>query len=395
MPKGKLRILHLMASNFIGGPEKQILHHALEATSPAREVSIASFRKGLARPEFLQRAAEMGLPTLELSSSRFDIRVIFELARELRRKEISILCTHGYKANIVGCAATHFTSCAQIAFVRGWTAETPRVNFYEGLDRLLLRRTDRVVCISRPLAEQLSKERRGLHAPVIIPNAVLIPTEHIVLPLDRTAIRRALGLREDAFLVCAVGRLSVEKGQRHLLDAARILVSQNPKLQILVLGEGRERKRLEDQVARLGMKNHVIFVGFKDDVHSWIQACDVLANPSLTEGVPNVVLEAMALGTPVVATSVGGLPDLVQHGESGLLVPAGDPLALAAAIWDLCANPQEALRLARNAQTRVSREYSSARQNQRLLDLYATVLPPAGDSLDTELKLGSPASTEF
>jgi glycosyltransferase involved in cell wall biosynthesis len=383
-----------MASNFVGGPEKQVLHHALEGASPAREIWIGSFCKGSARPEFLQRAEEMGLPTLELWSSRFDPRVVFELEEKLRRKEISILCTHGYKANLVGRAATRLTHCKQIAFVRGWTAETCRVKVYERFDRLILRRTDWVVCVSRPLAEQLNNERNGLPAPIIIPNAVHCLTDDVVLPPDRTLIRRRLGLGEDAFLVCAAGRLSVEKGQRYLIDAAPTLVLQNPKLQILVLGEGRERKRLEDQVVRLKMRNHVIFAGFKDDVRPWIQACDVMANPSLTEGVPNVLLEAMAFGTPVVATRVGGVPDLVQHGESGLLVPPADPSALASAIHDLYANSREALRLARNAQIRVFQEYSSGRQAQRLFDLYAAVLRPAKDSLDTNLELSSPESTE-
>jgi glycosyltransferase involved in cell wall biosynthesis len=394
MGKSKVRILHLMASNFVGGPEKQVLYHALEGASPAREIWIGSFCKGPARPEFLQRAEEMGLPTLELWSSRFDPRVVFELAEKLRREEISILCTHGYKANLVGQAATRLTHCKQIAFVRGWTAETWRVKVYERFDRLILRRTDWVVCVSRPLAEQLNNERNGLPAPIIIPNAVHFLTDDVVLPPDRALIRRRLGLGEDAFLVCAAGRLSVEKGQRYLIDAAPTLVLQNPKLQILVLGEGRERKRLEDQVVRLKMRNHVIFAGFKDDVRPWIQACDVMANPSLTEGVPNVLLEAMALGTPVVATRVGGVPDLVQHGESGLLVPPADPSALASAIHDVHANPPEALRLARNAQMRVFQEYSSGRQVHRLFDLYAAVLRPAKDPLNTNLELSSPESTE-
>lgn len=394
MGKPKIRILHLMASNFVGGPEKQILHHAVTGTSPEREIWIGSFRKRSTSPEFLRRAEEMGLPTIVLRSSRFNPGQIFELAQELRREEISILCTHGYKANLVGWAAAHLTDCPQIAFVRGWTAETSRVRLYERLDRVIVRRVDRVVCVCRPVAEQLSTERKALPPPLTIPNAVLFFPDKIALPFDRAPIRRALGLREDAFLVCTAGRLSVEKGHRYLIDATPTLVSQNPNFQLLVLGEGRERKPLEDRVERLGIQNHVVFAGFKDNVRSWIQASDILANPSLSEGVPNVLLEAMALGTPVVATRVGGVPDLIEHGESGVLIPPADPLAVARAINDLHANPHEALRLARNAQTRVFQEYSSERQARRLLDLYAAVLRPGEDSLETSLKLGSPASTE-
>ena len=369
----KARILHLRASQFVGGPERQILHHAATAASPEREVWIGSFRDGPIRPELLQCAEQMGLSTFELSSGRFDPRTIFELARRLRHNEISLLCTHGYKANIVGWAASRLTGCPQIAFVRGWTGESWRVQLYDRLDRLVLRWTDWVVCVSHAQAKQLREKRKGRHAPVVIANAALLPREEVNPPIHRLRIRRALGLREDAFLVCAVGRLSPEKGHRYLLRAIAALVDHIPTLRITFLGEGHERKALENEVARLGVQNYVVFAGFKKDIQPWIQACDLLVNPSLTEGVPNVILEAMALGTPVVATRVGGVPDLVQDQQCGVLVPPGDPEALAVAIHDLFQRPTERVRLAQNA-TKQLEEYSPAKQNQRLLELYARAL---------------------
>jgi glycosyltransferase involved in cell wall biosynthesis len=368
-----VRILHLIASNFVGGPESQILRHALDVTSPEREIWIGSFRDAPARPEILQRAEDLGLTALEFSSGRFNPRTVLELVRALRRKQVSLLCTHGYKANVVGWLASRLSGCPQIGFVRGWTAETWRVRQYERLDRFALARVDWVVCVSQPQAEQLGKKREGRHPPIVIPNAALFLAEDVVLPIDRRPIRATLGLPEDAFLVCAAGRLSVEKGQRYLIDASASLASRIPNVRVLVLGEGRERPRLEEQLAQLGLQNHVVLAGFKKNVRPWIQACDVLVNPSLTEGMPNVVLEAMALGTPVVATRVGGIPDLIRDQESGLLVAPGDATTLANAVCDLCADPVKARRLAQNAQARV-REFSPESQQQRLLDLYALAL---------------------
>jgi glycosyltransferase involved in cell wall biosynthesis len=152
-----------------------------------------------------------------------------------------------------------------------------------------------------------------------------------------------------------------------------MLVPRVANLRFVLLGEGRERPELEKQVIRLGMRERVVFAGFQTDVRPWIQGCDVIANPSLTEGMPNAVLEAMALGTPVVATAVGGVPDMIQDQVSGLLVPPGDPAALASAILDLFANPSRAVQLARAAQTKLE-EFSPAKQCERLLDLYAEVL---------------------
>jgi len=368
-----VRILQLRASRFLGGPEKQILHHAVAVRSAKREIWIGSFRDGPVRTGFLQRAEEMGLPTLELGSGRFDPRTILELARKLRQKKISLICTHGYKANLIGWAASRLARCAHVAFARGWTGENWRIKLYDSLDRLVLRWTEWVVCVSQAQADQLQKKQKGHRAPLVISNAALFLAEDVLLPIDRLPIRRTLGLCEEAFLVCMVGRLSVEKGHRYLLDAIPHLIERIPKLQVLVLGEGAERRRLEEEVARIGVQNFVAFAGFQSDVKPWMQACDVLVSPSLTEGMPNVILEAMAFGTPVVATRVGGVPELLQYGETGILVPPADTPTLANAIYDLFANPAQALRLACKAQIGVQ-DYSPAKQDQRLLDLYARAL---------------------
>jgi glycosyltransferase involved in cell wall biosynthesis len=299
--------------------------------------------------------------------------VVAELALTIREKKFSLLCTHGYKANLLGWVASRLTGCPQIAFARGWTGENRRIKFYERLDRLVLRWTDWVVCVSRPLAEQIEKTRRGRTRPLVIANCALLPFESLKLPVDRLSSRKSLGLPQDGFFLCAAGRLSPEKGHRYLLHAIANLSRRIPGLQLVLLGEGQERARLEKQAEELGIGKHVIFAGFRKDIRPWIQACDLLVNPSLTEGTPNVVLEAMALGTPVIATRVGGLPDLIEHLISGVLVAPGDSDSLAAAIHASFASPAERLSLAQNAQKRLF-QYSPERQTQRLKDLYARAL---------------------
>jgi len=373
MAMDKVRILHLIATRFIGGPEKQILQHAISASSSNMEIWLGSFRDFPKRSEFLEHAERVGLPTAEFSSGRFGPRTIVELARTLREKRISVLCTHGYKANLLGWAASRLTGCPQIAFARGWTGENWRIKFYESLDRFVLRWTNWVVCVSRPLAEEIGRIRSGRTSPQLIPNCALLQFRSPTLPVDRSPIRRTLRLPQDSFCVCAAGRLSPEKGHRYLLQAVARLTGRIPRLVLILLGEGRERATLEDLARDLGIRKHVIFAGFKKDIRPWIQACDLLINPSLTEGMPNVVLEAMALGIPVVATAVGGVPDLIQNGKSGLLVPPARDEILAAAIYRLFANPAEARHLVQNAQIQLE-EYSPARQCQKLLSLYSEVL---------------------
>lgn len=371
--ESKVRILHLRATQFYGGPEKQILHHAIRASSSGVEIWLGSFRDSAARPELLERAEKAGLPTIELGSGRFNPGTVFELADVLRKNKISLVCTHGYKADALGWAASRLTACTQIAFARGWTRENRRVRFYEQLDRLVLARADWVVCVSRPLAEEISKNRVGRTAPVVIPNAALLPFHERCVTTDRLESRKVLGLPLNTFCICAAGRLSPEKGHRYLLDAVAHLTHRIPRLLLVLLGAGRERTELEKQAASLGIEKHVRFAGFRKDIRPWIEASDVLVNPSVTEGTPNVVLEAMAVGTPVIATSVGGVPDVIEHLKSGFLVASADPSALGAAIYAAFLNPAERLRWAQNARQRLS-DFSPEKQTQRLKELYATAL---------------------
>lgn len=368
----KVRILHLRATQFYGGPEKQILHHAIRASSSGVEIWLGSFRDGQARPEFLERAEKAGLPTIELGSGRFNPGAVFELAHVLRKNKISLICTHGYKANLLGWAATRLTRCTQIAFARGWTGENWRVGLYQQLDRLVLARADWVVCVSRPLAEEIARIRAGCTSPLIIPNAALLPF-HNDLPSDRLASRKVLGLSPNHFCICAAGRLSPEKGHRYLLHAVAELTHSIPKLLLVLLGEGRERMELEQHAAWLGIEKHVMFCGFRKDIRPWIEASDLLVNPSLTEGTPNVVLEAMAVGTPVIATSVGGVPDVIEHLNSGFLVAPADPNALAAGIHRAFLNPSERSQWAQHARKRLF-DFSPEKQTQTLNELYATAL---------------------
>jgi glycosyltransferase involved in cell wall biosynthesis len=380
MPSERLRILHLVATNCLGGPEKQILNHAVCASSAQQEIWLASFRDFPARPEFLVRAERMGLPTIEFSSGRFRLQTVLELVRTVKKNKFSLLCTHGYKANLLGWAASRLTGCPQIAFARGWTGENWRIKLYERFDRLLLRWTDWVVCVSRPLAVEIGRKRKRRTRAQFIPNCALFRFKDVALPVNRLPFRQALGLPEDVFCICAASRLSPEKGQRYLLQALPNLVGRIPRLLLVFLGEGRERPELERLATELGIRKHVLFAGFKKDIRPWIEACDLLVNSSLTEGTPNVVLEAMALGTPVIATGVGGVPDLVEHLTSGVLVAPGDSSVLAGAIHALFASPDERLLLAQNAQKRLFL-YSPERQTQQLKELYSKALEASHQGL--------------
>ena len=191
---------------------------------------------------------------------------------------------------------------------------------------------------------------------------------------DRAALKAQLGFSPQTRLIGAIGRLSVEKGQRYLVEAAAELARDFHDLKIVLLGEGRERTALEAQIKQLGLDGVVLLPGFQKNIALWMQALDVLANCSLTEGLPNVILEALAAGTPVVATAVGGVPELIRDRETGLLVPAANPAELARALATILRDLQLAGTLRRSGRAWVQTRFSPARQRESLLAIYRQCL---------------------
>lgn len=374
MASNPVRILHLIASNFVGGPEKQILHHALDIRSFGFDVWIGSFRDQPERAAILVQAQAAGLPVFESESSgRFDLRAVHELVSTIKRERIQLLCTHGFKANSIGVIAKTLAGVPQVAFCRGWTAETLRVRLYEILERQLIPFADRIVCVSEAQAEYFAS-RRWLRRRISIVHNAMLDSLGIPEECDREGSKVQLGFSPQTLLVGVVGRLSVEKGQRFLIDAAKELVGKFPNLRIVLLGEGRERENLEAQAREFGLEDVVMLPGFQKNVGTWMKAFDVVANCSLTEGIPNAILEAMAAGTPVVATDVGGVPALVKHRHTGLLVPPANPSSLAMAVSEVLADGSLASRLRQAGRDWVQTQFSAEGQRAALLELYRQCL---------------------
>lgn len=376
------RILHLIASDSIGGPEKQLLHHARDTRDADYEVILGSFQDEPQPPELLSVASRYGVETVSVPGG---VRpgLVDDLTKYLRTADIDLLCTHGYKANVVGHFAAKHANVAWVPFVRDFTSETWQVTLYERLERSLLVRSPWVVCISPAQARELGRLRRGRRAPLVIQNAVLAPRE-TGLSQEPAPSREELGFSARTFVFGAAGRFSREKGHRVLLDAFAMLQKMLPgqPMELLLLGEGREENALRSQARRLGIESRVCFAGFQRRSAAWMKVMNCLVQPSLTDGTPNSVLEAMLLGIPVVATNTGGIPDVIDAGETGLLVEPDSPLELAEAMKKMVRSSTLRSQLASEAKYRVAREFSPTRQRELLEMLYSTMI---GDSFSMDI----------
>jgi glycosyltransferase involved in cell wall biosynthesis len=211
----------------------------------------------------------------------------------------------------------------------------------------------------------------------VIPNGVSLTT---VKKTEIQHLRRGAGVPPKGYLIVSAGRLWPEKGHIHLVRAMPAVVEQLPRTVLAIAGDGVLRSELEAEARALGVADHIRFLGVRSDVRYWFAAADLFVLPSNSEGMPMALLEAMGMGAPVVATRVGGVPELVRDGETGRLVPPQNPSALAEVMVSLLRNKSERIRLAQNGQTYVMRYYSVERMYER----YARLLDPASFEVNGE-----------
>lgn len=309
-----------------------------QALPDSVRTTFASFPEGGKSRAFVDEVRTHGFASATLAN---DFPKVFAAVREvtalLRATACDVLLCHGYKAHMLGRLSARRLGIPAVAVSRGWTGETRKVKLYEWLDRRHLRFMDHVVCVSEGQAEKVRKWCRvpANRLSVIRNSARLAAFEHA----DPTARERLLGFFPSdsavSQVVLAAGRLSPEKGFGVLAEAADAICRENPFASVVIFGEGQLRCELEARVVSLGLRGRVVLPGFRTDLDSLISGADVVVLPSYTEGLPNVALEASAAGVPVVATSVGGTPEVIADGTTGILVPPGQPSAIAEKVNEL------------------------------------------------------------
>ncbi|MBX9580760.1 MAG: glycosyltransferase [Gemmataceae bacterium] len=362
-----MNLVHLTASTFLGGPERQML--GLAAALPASvRTTVVSFPEGGRCSAFLAAAEGQGVAAVGL---RHDFpRVagaVSELAGVLRDRGADLLLCHGYKANVLGRAAARRVGVPAVAVCRGWTAEDRKVRAYEWLDRRHLPLMDHVVCVSDG---QAAKVRWWCRVPERRLSVIRNAARFGDAAPARLALRGFLPAPVSNIVVAA-GRLSPEKGFDVLIDAAAEVLRNDPDIGFVLFGEGAMRPDLERRVTDLGLVGRFVLPGFRSDLDRLLPAADVVVLPSFTEGLPNVALEASAAGVPVVATAVGGTPEVVADGETGLLVPPGDPAALAGSLLHLLRDPALRSRAGAAGQRRMRERFTFAAQAAAYLALFA------------------------
>ncbi len=351
------RFRPVVCSLSLGGPYVETLR---EAGVPVHIVGFRGFKHGLWTVLYLPRIAE-------------ELR---RLTRLMRAEQPAIVHGFLFWAYIIGTFAAKAVRVPIVVASRrslGWfKAQKPH---YLRLERLANRWTDLLVANSEAVKQDVMARERMPSAKIrVVYNG--IDADRYARPPD-PILREELGIPAGAPVIGVVANLIHYKGHLVLLEACRRIREARPDTRVLLVGEGPCRKELHRRAANLGVAEMVCFLGSRRDVPELLAQISVAALPSLEEGFPNAVLEAMAAGKPVVASRVGGVPEAVRHGETGLLVPPGDPDALAEGLLALLADPKRAAVMGRAGKERARVQFDMDRMVREMEAIYEELLSAA------------------
>lgn len=370
-----MKLLALIEAYSITGPARNLLEFARQAQAENVETTIATFVRGSSDNLFTDTVRNCGIPLETIAEKgAFDRQVLRSLRTLVERVRPDIVQTHAVKSHFLARLSGLPSLAPWAAFHHGYTWPNFKAKAYNQLDRWSLRTAHRVLTVSQPFREELVSfgvPRQGIE---IIHNA--IPADWGVSARrveEAAALRAQAGIPADRQAILIVGRLSREKDHLTLLEAVAVLRDGlNPHL--VIVGEGPERARIEEKIRQLGMGDRVTFTGQQPSAQPWYGIADVAVLSSLSEGSPNALLEAMATEVPTVATRVGGIPEIVTHEESALLVKPGDVASMAAAMRRILTDPTLAARLTEQSRKLIAERHAPEARMRRLVSIYRSML---------------------
>ncbi len=364
------RILHLVETGGLYGAEKVILNLALETIAAGSFVPVIGCIVSASDEDtdLLKAARAAGIETARVVLGNRDFWwQIAGVALRLKRSGIGVIHSHGYKATIYGYLVhllTHIqvTATCHLWFLSEGVPLKTRVLIR--LEKYLYRHYPAVVAVSESIAEILITS--GVPA-----DKVRVVENGIELKEPVVANKRTFGAVPQ---VLNVGRLVSQKAQSDLIQAVAILARRGTRITVDIAGDGELRDQLADQLAREGLGMAIRLLGFRDDINDLLEVTDVFVLPSVMEGMPVSLLEAVAAGVPVITTAVGDIPKLITHEVSGLLVKVGDAEGLADAIQRTINDPVAAFRMADVARQVLHARYSCGKMYGKYAEIYSRLL---------------------
>ena len=368
-----------------GGPEKTVLNSPRYLQQYGIDCACLFMRPpGDAGFNVLQRkAVAAGAEIIGVDDrGPLDWHVVRDCIRICRERNVTIWHAHDYKSNAIGLLVRMFHRMHLVTTAHGWVRFTSRTPLYYKIDRACMKRYERVICVSQDLFERCREN--GIRSARLhqIDNAIVLDDYPTAPPT--LADKARFGFDSQRLLIGAVGRLSEEKGFHHLINAISRLIQDGHPLGLIIAGEGHLRDQLQQQINDLELQNHVRLAGFLTDPRSLYRAIDLFALSSIREGLPNVVLEAMASGRAVVATNCNGIPNLISHQHNGLIVPIDDESAMHDAIQTCVLSNSLREKLGIAARQTIEDRFCFDRRMQKVVAVYRQLSKHLADTIPSQ-----------
>ncbi|MBI2413183.1 MAG: glycosyltransferase [Deltaproteobacteria bacterium] len=370
------KVLHVIDSAGLYGAEVMLLNLVGEQIKMGLSPAICSIgEKGCAEKALEAEAGRRGfrVKTFRMNPG-FNLKGALDILGFARQEGFGILHSHGYKGNILfGFLPRRLRRIPVVATLHGWTSAgaISRMRVYEWLDARALRHIDAVVAVNARMLANPRLKRGGLNLHVV--NNGMPPAPSEVRELDK----EIADFCKTGFIVGAIGRLTHEKGFKYLVEAFARVRERRKDAKLVIIGDGPEKDLLAGSAALLGLKDGLLMPGYRAGASRYLRLFDIFVLPSLTEGLPMVILEAMQNGVPIAATRVGGVPEVLEEGAAGVLMEPASASAIVEAIFAL-GDGAYARSLAKRAKETVNARYSSEGMAKGYREIYMGLLEAAG-----------------
>jgi len=364
------KVLHVLTDTNIGGAGRYLFNLLAGLPSKKYEFFVACPGGGELEKEL--KAREIRYFTLTGGESSLSFKHVKEILRIIKKERIDIVHTH---ASLSGRIAGRMAGCRVILTRHG--LDIKNKGLIKRLIAYIIARifTDKIIAISR--AVKINLIETGVPADMIkiIHNGIDLSRFDLIEP----TLRLELGLSNDTTIIGVVARIVGEKGYEYILKAMPKVLELHPSALLVIVGDGPLKAQMQELAGKLGIYENTIFLGYRRDVEKLVADFDLFVLPSINEGLGLSLLEAMALGKPVIATEVGGIPEVIKNGKNGLLIPPGDEKALAMAILKILSSKDFSRKLGQVAKETVYEKFSAISMAQKTVELYDDILRMNGD----------------
>jgi glycosyltransferase involved in cell wall biosynthesis len=368
-------ILHLRDTVEIGGPGKTIFETVNTIKKDKYNIHIGVFTRWAENntTPFIKEARNKGYNLhLIKSFNQFDPLILVNTLFLVKKLNIHIIHSHEFLSDVISMCIGGITKIPIITTLHGWICNTRKDQLYVKLDQKIIKRFDRVIVVSEDIKKKLQNSGISEQKIAVLHNC--IKSAAFKKQGKKGYLNELIGVKLKKPVIGTIGRLSAEKGHEDFIEAAGIVIKKGYSANFILVGDGPDRKKLQDKIDHLNLSKNIFITGYVNDIRKVYEDLDLMILPSYTEGLPNVILEALSMEVPVIATAVGGTPEIIESPEIGVLVPPRQPEQLANAIITFLENTEKFKRKTRFGSILIEKKFNFIERTKKLEKIYDEVV---------------------